>query len=139
MQVSFSKKDICTGHTMLHTILKSVNSALENQDEKSHGTWESISVSYPSYLWKMVSMQHSYLSHAVGLTTQTVNTALNVYDSTIERTMKSLGVSEPHRYTTGHLTQQMLSDTLRLASRNHDLLMGGHLKRSQTPTTTRFL
>ena len=139
MLASFSKRDICTGHTMLHTILKSVSSALENQGAKSHGTWESISASYQGYLWKMVSMQHSYLSRVAGLTTQTVNTALNVCDSTIERTMKSLGASEPRQYTTGHLPQQMLSDTLRLASKSHDLLTGDHHKRLQTPTTTRFL
>jgi hypothetical protein len=69
---------------------------------------------------------------------QTANTALNVYDSIIERTMKNLGASEPHRYTTGHLTQQMLSDTLQWALKNHEVLMANRLKRSPTPTTTRY-
>jgi hypothetical protein len=86
----------------------------------------------------MVSMQHSYLSRAAGLTMQTANTALNAYDNIIERTMKSLGASEPHRYTTGHLTQQMLSDTLQWALKNHDLLTEGRHKPWQTPATTRF-
>jgi hypothetical protein len=70
---------------------------------------------------------------------QTAHTALNAYDNIIERTMKSLGASEPRQYTTGHLTQQMLSDTLQLASKSHDHLTDGLHKQLPTPVTTRFL
>jgi len=136
MQVSFSRKDICMVHTMHHTTSKSGSLDQASPDEKSHGTWESIFASYPNYLWKMVSMQHSYSSHVAGLTMRTASTALSAYDSIIERTMKSLGASEPHQYTTGHLTQQMLSDTLRLALKNNEVLTESRHKPLRTPATT---